>query len=80
MKSHKLRCQARALLLPILQADKMSTSKLLHYFSSYPAFRFQASLPPDNISINLANVKTDQRLSDFQNGIDAAAHATLDTE
>ena len=53
----------------------------IHYFSSHPAaFGFQASTPPDNISLNSANRKADQSLSDFQTGIGAAAHATLDTE
>ena len=33
-----------------------------------------------NISLNLANRKVDQSLSDFQTGLGAAAHATLDTE
>ena len=30
--------------------------------------------------LNALNKKTDQSLSDFQNGTDAAAHATLETE
>ena len=60
---------------------KISASKLIHYFSSHPAaFGFQASTPPDNISLNSANRKADQSLSDFQNGIGATAYATLDTE
>ena len=59
----------------------MSTSKLIHYFSSHPAaFGFWASTPPDNISLNSANRKVDQSLSDFQTGLGATAHATLDTE
>ena len=62
-------------------ATKMSTSKLIHYFSSHPvAFGFQASTPPDNISLNSANREADQSLSDFQTGVGAATHATLDTE
>ena len=41
----------------------MSTSKLIPYFSSHPAaFGFQASTPPDNISLNSANRKVDQSL------------------
>ena len=36
--------------------------------------------PPDNISLNSANRKADQSLSDFQTGVGAAAYATLDTE
>ena len=49
----KLWCQARALLAPVSLATKMSASKLIHYFSSHPAaFGFQASTPPDNISLN----------------------------
>ena len=79
--THKLWCQARALLDPVSLATKMSASKLIHYFSSHPAaFGFQASTPPDNISLNSANRKVDQSLSDFRTGVGAMAHATLDTE
>ena len=35
--THKLWCQARALLAPVSLATKMSASKLIHYFSSHPA-------------------------------------------
>ena len=81
IQTHKLWCQARALLAPVSLATKMSASKLIHYFSSHPAaFGFQASTPPDNISLNSANRKADQSLSDFQTGIGATAHATFDTE
>ena len=39
--THKLWCQARALLTPVSLATKMSASKLIHYFSSHPiAFGF----------------------------------------
>ena len=59
----------------------MSASKLICYFSSHPAvFGFWASTPPDNITLNAANRKDDQFLSDFQTGVGAAAHATHDTE
>ena len=79
--THKLCCQARALLAPVPLATKISTSKLICYFSSHPAaFGFWASTPPDNISLNSANRKVDQSLSDFQTGLGATAHATLDTE
>ena len=62
-------------------ATKMSASQLIHYFSSHPAaFGFQAFTPPDNITLNSANRKADQSLSDFQTGVCAAAHATLDME
>ena len=62
-------------------ATKISASKLIHYFSSHPAaFGFWASTPPDYISLNSANRKVDQSLSDFQTGLGAAAHATLHTE
>ena len=62
-------------------ATKMSASKLIHYFSSHlAAFGFMASTPPDNITLNSANRKPDQSLSDFQTSVGAAAHATLDTE
>ena len=61
-------------------ATKMSASKLICYFSSHPAaFGFWASTPPDNISLNSANRKVDQSLSDFQAGLGATAHAILDT-
>ena len=79
--THKLWCQARALLAPVSLATMMSASKLIHLFSSHPAtFGFQVSTPPDNITLNSANRKADQSLSDFQTGVGAAAHATLDTE
>ena len=53
----------------------------LSYFSSHPAaFGFWASTPPDNITLNAANRKADQSISDFQTCVDAAAHATLDME
>ena len=81
IRSCKLWCQARALLAPVSLATKMSASKLIHYFSSYPtAFIFQSTTPPDNITLTSANRKADQNLSDFQTGVGAAAHATLDTE
>ena len=74
-------CQARALLAPVSLATKMPASKLIHYFSSYPAaFGFWASTSPDNITLNSANRKADQSLSDFQTGVGAAAHATLGME
>ena len=79
--TNKLQCQARALFAPVSLGTKMSASKLICYFSSHPAaFGFQASTSPDNISLNSTNRKADQSLSDFQTGISATAHATLDTE
>ena len=81
IRSHKLWCQARALLAPVPLATKMSASKLIHYFSSHPAaFRFWSSTPLDNITMTSVNRKADQSLSDLQTGVGAAAHATLDTE
>ena len=81
VRSHKLWCQARALLAPLLLATNMSASILIHYFSSHPAaFRFQSSTLPANITLSSANRKADQSLLDLQTGVDAAAHATLDTE
>ena len=77
IKSHKAGCQTRALLLLVVQAGKMSASKLIHYFSCHPtAFGFLASSQPDNMAMNPANKRTDQRCSDFQTGINAAACAT----
>ena len=62
-------------------ATKMSASKLIHYFSSHPAaFGFWSSIPPDNITLTLANRKADQSLSDLKTSVGAAAHATIDTE
>ena len=62
-------------------ATKMSASKLLCYFSSHPAaFGCQSSRLPDNITLTPAIRKADQSLSEFQAGIGAAAHTTLDTE
>ena len=79
--SHKMWCQVRVLLAPVPLATKMSTSKLICNFSSHPsAFGFQFSTPPDNITLTPANRKADQSLSEFLTGIDAAAHASLDTE
>ena len=81
IRSHKLWSQARALLAPVPLAAKMSGSKWIHYFSSHPAaFGFQSPTPPDNITLTPANRKADQSLSEFQTGIVAAAHATLDTD
>ena len=81
IQTHKLWCQARALHAPVSLATKMSASKLICYFSSHPAaFGILASTPPDNISLNSANRKADQSLLDFQTGVGATAHASLDTE
>ena len=61
IRSHKLWCQARTLLLPVSFAIMMSASKLILYFSSHPAaFVFQSSTPPDNITLNPANRKANQ--------------------
>ena len=79
--THKLWWQAKALLAPVSLATKMSASKLICYFSNHPAvFGFWTSTQPDNISLNSANRKVDQSLSDFQTGLGATAYATLDTE
>ena len=62
-------------------ATKMSVSKLIRHISRHPAaFGFQASTPLDNITLNSANRKADHSLSDFQTGVGAAAHATLDIQ
>ena len=45
VRSHKLWCQARALLAPVSLATKMSASRLIHFFSSHPsAFGFRSSI------------------------------------
>ena len=81
IKPHKLWCQARALLYLYHKWVTCNPHKLIHYFSSKPArFGFCAASPSDNIMLNPGNKKTDQDLSDFQTGIDAAAYATLDTD
>ena len=60
-------------------ATKMLAFKLICYFTSHPgAFGFWPSTPPENITLNSANRKADQSLSDFQTGVGVAAHATLD--
>ena len=70
IRSHKLWCQARALLAPVPLATKMSASKLICYFSSHPAaFRFQSSSPPDNITLTSASRKANQSLSDLWTGV-----------
>ena len=59
----------------------LATKMLVSKFSNHPtAFGFQSSMPPDNIALNPANRKADQRFSEFQNGIGAAAHAPLNTQ
>ena len=59
----------------------MSASTLIHFFYSHPAaFGFWAPSLPDKITLNPTNRNTDQRFSDFQTGINAAVHATLDIE
>ena len=81
IRSHKLWCQARALLAPVSLATMMLASKLIHYFCSYSvAFRSWSSTPPDNITLTSANRKAYQFLSDFQTGVGGAAYASLDTE
>ena len=61
IRSCKLWCQARALLEPVPLATKMSASKLICNFSSYPAaFRFWSLTPLDNITLTSANRKADQ--------------------
>ena len=81
IKFHKLWCKAKALLLPVLQAGKMLTSKWICYLPSHPgAFGSQASSPSDNITLNPAIKRTDQSLPDFPTGICEIADATLDTE
>ena len=81
IRSHKLWCHARAPLVPVSLANKMPTSKLVHYFSNHPAaFWFWSSTLPDNSTLTPANRKADQSLSEFQTANGVAAHATLDME
>ena len=63
------------------QAGKMSSCKMIHYFSSHHVtFGFWASSQLDNIILHASNKKADQSLSDFETGNCPAAHATLDKE
>ena len=63
IRSHKLWCQARALLAPVPLATKMSVSILIPYFSNHPAaFGFQSSTLLDNITLISANRKADQSI------------------
>ena len=80
--SDKLWCQVRVLLLPVPLARKMSTYKLINYFSHHPvAFGVPGVLTPlHNIMMNTTNKKTNKSISDFQTGTDAAAHANFDVE
>ena len=56
----------------------MSTSECICHFSNYPfAFRFKASSPLDNTTLNVADKKTDQIPADFHIWIGATAHAIL---
>ena len=73
--------QTRVLPLPFPQVGKMSASKLIQYISNHPAaFGSQDSFPPDNITLDLANRRTDQCLSNFQSGTGVGGHMTLDME
>ena len=61
--------------LPFSLLDKMSDSKLIHYFVSHLAtFGCWASTPMENVVLK----KTDQSLLDFQTSISAAAHANME--
>ena len=72
---------ASSSVFPVLKAGIISAFKLLCHLSSHPAaFGFQVSLPPDIITLNPANKRMNWSLSDFQTGIGAAVHATLDIE
>ena len=63
IRSCKLWCQARVLLVPLPLATKMSVSKLICYFSSYPAaFGFWSSTPLDNITLTSANRNADHSI------------------
>ena len=65
-----------ALLSPLSLATKVPAAKLIHQCSSH----IPSSTPLDNITLNPANKKADQSLSEFQTGICAVAHVTLDTQ
>ena len=81
IRSCKLWSQAWVPVAPVSLASKMSASKLIHCVPSHPAAsRFQSFTSPDNITLTPANGRADQSLSEFQTGIGAAPHATLDME
>ena len=77
---HKLWSQPRALLSPVYLATKVSASKLFHHFCHPWTFWFWSSAPPDNITVTSSNRKACQSLFNFQTGICAVAHATLNME
>ena len=67
-RSHKLWCQARAFLSSVSLVTKITTSKLISYFSSYSAsIGFWSSTPSDDITLTPAGRKADQsfRISDW---------------
>ena len=67
------------MLLSVWSTGKMFACKLNCYFSSHPAaFGLWTSTMPDNIVLNAANKKTNKSFWDFQTGIYAADHATME--
>ena len=52
IKCLTLWCQATSLLLPVPQVGNMTASRQIPHFCSHPAaFVFQATLPPDSITL-----------------------------
>ena len=61
IKSFKVWCLGRALLLPVSLAGKISFSELINYFSSHPkASEFWAYILLDDVDLNDVNKKNDQ--------------------
>ena len=61
IKSGKIMVPDYGFTFPVPQAGKMSASMLIYCFSSHPAaLGYWASLPPDNVTLNPANKRTDQ--------------------
>ena len=76
---HKLLCRLEYYFCLYLQQATCMHLSWSDIFSSHQAaFGFQSSSSPDNITLNCPNRKMDQSLSDFQTGIGATTHTTLD--
>ena len=66
--------------MPRSLPEKIPESKLTSYLKNHTAaFAFLFSTLLDKIVLNFDDKKTDQSLLDFQTGIGAASHVTLET-
>ena len=80
IKGHKLWYQARGLLLAVPQVGKMLAPKLIHHFYSHWAHLDSGLCCHLITSLLILPIRRLNSLSDFQTGIGAGCHATLDTE